>query len=227
MKKITVLGLGLLFLVSNANALDVGVGVKVGTAGAGLNLSAAVTQNVNVRLSLTSVDFDEEDETIDVGDSGEGELDAEVDLDFGANAVLIDWYIFKGGFHLTAGMMRHTGEADFDGTLTSGASFNGVDITPADISNISGEVEFADSYQPYIGIGWGRKAGKNGGFSLTADLGIALLDPSVKLDATTTGLGVTQAEIDASLREMEKDAEDELDDFEAWPVLSVGLNYAF
>ena len=27
--------------------------------------------------------------------------------------------------------------------------------------------------------------------------------------------------------EGEFDAEDELDDFEAWPVLSVGLNYAF
>ncbi len=226
MKKFIALGLGLLFLGSNANALDVGVGVKVGTVGAGLNLSAAVTENVNVRLSLTSIDLDEEDETIDVGDAVEGALDAEVDLDFGANAVLIDWYVFKGGFHLTAGMLRHTGEADFEGELVSAASFDGTLITPGDIGTVSGEVEFADSYQPYIGIGWGRKAGKNGGFSVTADVGIALLDPSVKLEADATGL-VPQSEIDASLREMEKDAEDELDDFEYWPVLSVGLNYAF
>lgn len=226
MKKYIWLVFGLLFFISNVNALDVGVGVKVGTVGAGLNLSAAVTQNVNVRLSLTSVDLDDEDETLDVGDTVEGELDAEVDLDFGANAILVDWYIFKGGFHLTAGMMRHTGEADLTGELTSAASFDGTLITPGDIGTVTGEVKLADSYQPYIGIGWGRKAGKNGGFSVTADVGIALLDPSVELEATTTG-GLSQSEVDASLREMEKDAEDELDDFEAWPVLSVGLNYAF
>ena len=226
MKKYIWLVFGLLFFVSNVNALDVGVGVKVGTVGAGLNLSAAITENVNVRLSLTSVDLDEEDETIDVGDTIEGEIDAEVDLDFGANAVLFDWYVFKGGFHLTAGMLRHTGDIDLDGELTSAASFDGTLITPGDIGTISGEVEFANSYQPYIGIGWGRKAGKNGGFSVTADLGIALLDPSVKLDAAATGT-VPQAAIDSSLRDMEDDAEDELDEFEYWPVLSVGLNYAF
>ncbi len=226
MKKGIWLVFGLLFFVSNVNALDVGVGVKVGTVGAGLNLSAAITENVNVRLSLTSVDLDDEDETLDVGDTIEGELDAEVDLDFGANALLFDWYVFKGGFHLTAGMLRHTGEADLTGELTSTATFDGTVINPGDIGTVTGEVKLADSYQPYIGIGWGRKAGKGGGFSVTADIGIALLDPSVELEATTTG-GLSQSEVDASLKEMEKDAEDELDDFEAWPVLSVGLNYAF
>lgn len=218
----------LLFFTSNASALDVGIGVKAGTTGIGLNLSVAVTKRVNARLSLTSVDLDDEDETVDVGDSDEGEFEAEADLDFGANALLIDWFIFDGGFHLTAGVLKHGGEADLEGELTSGATFDGVRIDPGDIGTISGELKLADSYQPYIGVGWGRKAGKNGGFSLTADIGIALLDPSVKLEATATGVGgVTQADVDNALKDMEDDAEDELDDFEAWPVLSIGVNYAF
>ena len=48
----------------------------------------------------------------------------------------------------------------------------------------------------------------------------------MELDASATGV-VSQADVDAALRDMESDAEDELDDFEAWPVLSIGLNYAF
>jgi len=216
----------LLFFTSTVNALDVGVGIKAGTAGAGLNLSVALTKTVNARLSLTKVSLDDEEETVDVGDSDEGEFEAAADLDFGANALLFDWYIFNGGFHLTAGMLRHTGEADLTGELTTGADFDGVTINPGDIGSIRGELKLADSYQPYIGVGWGRKAGKNGGFSVTADVGVALLDPSVELEARATG-GVSQADIDSSLREMESDAEDELDGFEAWPVLSIGLNYAF
>ena len=226
MRKIIGLGFCLLFITSTASALDVGVGVKAGTVGLGLDLSVALTQTVNARLSLTRIDLDDEEDTITVGDSDEGEVDAELELDFGSNALLFDWYIFNGGFHLTAGMLKHTGEADLSGELTNTADFDGVTITPGDIGTISGEVKFADSYQPYIGVGWGRKAGKNGGFSVTADLGIALLDPSVKFEATATG-GVSQADVDASLKEMEDDAEDELDEFEAWPVLSIGVNYAF
>jgi len=226
MKKIIGLFLAVSLFASNAYAVDVGVGVKAGTTGIGLNLSVALTNTVNARLSLTSIDLDDEEETVDVGDSDEGEFEAEADLDFGANALLIDWYIFNGGFHLTAGVLKHGGEADLTGELTTGATFDGVTINPGDIGTIDGELKLADSYQPYIGVGWGRKAGKNGGFSFTADVGIALLDPSVELEATATG-AVSQADVDAALKDMEDDAEDELDDFEAWPVLSIGVNYAF
>lgn len=226
MKKLICIVFGLSLFASSASALDVGVGVQAGSVGIGLNLSASVTKTVNARLSLTKIDIDDEEDTLTVGDSDEGEIDAELELDYGANALLVDWYVFNGGFHLTAGMMRHTGEVDLSAELTASATFDGVTLNPGDIGTISGEVKLADSYQPYIGIGWGRKAGKNGGFSLTADLGVVLLDPSVSMEATTTG-GVAQSDVDDALLKMEEDAEAELDDFEAWPVISVGVNYAF
>lgn len=229
MKKITALGLGLLLFATNANALDLGVGIKAGTVGVGIDLSAAVTKTINVRLSLTNVDLDGEDETITVGDTAEADIDAELNLDFGANALLVDWFIFDGGFHLTGGMLRHTGEADLSGTLLGTATFDGGSISPGDLvdGEINGELKLADSYQPYVGIGWGRKAGKGGGVSFTADFGIVLLDPSVDLEATATGTGISQADVNARLLEMESDAENELDEFEVWPILSAGVNYAF
>jgi hypothetical protein len=38
---------------------------------------------------------------------------------------------------------------------------------------------------------------------------------------------LTQAELDDRIKEIEDDTNDDLSDLEAWPVLSIGVNYAF
>ena len=232
MKKVLGLALGFLLFSGSANAIDLGLGLKAGTVGAGVDISVAVTRTINVRLSLTNVDIDDESETITVGDSdAEGDLDAELSLDFGANALFFDWYPFDGTFHLTAGLMRHTGEVDFSGDLVNGITVDGQALSPDDFSSsIGGNIALADSFQPYLGFGFGRKAGVEPGFSVTLDVGVALLDPSVDLDATVNAggtNGLSQAELNSRLAGMESDAEDDLDDFEAWPIIALGLNYAF
>lgn len=232
MKKHLWLAFGLLFFASPVIALDVGIGAKVGTAGPGIDLSFGLTRSIALRLSLTDIDIDDEEETITVGDEGaEGDIDSELGLDFGSNAVFVDWYVFNGSFHLTAGMLRHNGGADFSGTLLSAITIDGQALDPSDFaSDIGGEVKLASSYQPYLGFGWGRKAGDGGGLSISIDVGVALLDPSVDLEATVDGGGantLSQAELDARLRDLEDDAESDLDGFDAWPILSLGVNYAF
>ena len=232
MKKHLCLALGLLFLSSPASALDVGVGAKVGTAGPGVDLSVGLTRTIAVRLSLTDFDIDDESETVTVGDSGaEGDIDAELGLDFGSNAVLFDWYVFNGGFHLTAGMMRHNGGMDFSGTLIGDIVVDGQALAANDIvGEIGGEIDLADSYQPYLGVGWGRKAGDGVGLSITVDVGVVLLDPSADFTATVNPGGdnsLSQAELDQRLRDLEDDAESDLDEFDAWPIVSLGLNFRF
>ena len=59
---------------------------------------------------------------------------------------------------------------------------------------------------------------------------MALLDTSVDFDAAVNAAGpngLSQAELDSRLRSLEKDAEAELDNYELWPVLALGVNYAF
>jgi hypothetical protein len=66
--------------------------------------------------------------------------------------------------------------------------------------------------------------------SLSVDVGVAMLDPEVDFDATVNpggANGLSQAELNELLAEMESDADDELDDFDFWPVLAIGVNYAF
>ena len=232
MKNRLCLALALLILSAPATALDLGVGAKVGTAGPGIDLSLGLTRTIAVRLSLTDFDIDDESETVTVGDSGaEGDIDAELGLDFGSSAVLFDWYVFNGGFHLTAGMMRHNGGMDFSGRLLSDIVVDGQSLAASDIAGeIGGEIKLADSYQPYLGFGWGRKAGDGVGLSLTVDVGIVLLDPSADFSATVDAggdNGLNQQQLNDRLREIEDDAEADLDDFEAYPIVSLGLNFRF
>lgn len=232
--KIKTVVVGLILMVStSANAIDFGVGVKAGTVGAGVDISVALTQTINARLSLTSIDVDDLDETITVGDAGaEGDIDATMNFDFGATALLFDWYVFDGTFHLTAGMMKNNGKIDFSGQLIGGSIvIDGQSIDANDIQgDIGGSISAGESYEPYLGIGWGRKADDDPGLSLSVELGVALLDPSAQLranidpgSANFTG----QADLDATLKDMEDDVNNELSVLEAWPIISFGLNYAF
>jgi hypothetical protein len=232
MKKIIALGFGLIFCAGSAQAIDVGVGAKAGINGVGLDLSFGLTKNVNLRFSGAAIDIEGEDETVTVGDDGaEGDIDAELDFDYGSTSVFLDWHLLGGGFRLTAGMFKNNGAADFSGTLLSNIVIDGEALATDDISgSIGGEVSLSESYQPYIGIGWGRGAGGKGGLSFSADIGVALLDTSVDFDATVNAggtNGLNQADLDRRLAQLEKDAEDDLDDFELWPVFAIGLNYAF
>lgn len=229
----------------SAQALDVGVGVKAGTAGAGVDLSVAITKTINVRVFSTSFDVDDVDESFDI-DSGTvgvdqnlATFDAELSADFGASGLLFDWYVFDGTFHVTAGMVRNNTKFNLDGRLT------GTDITFGGITyninqdladnTMTGEVSFGSSYEPYIGIGWGRKASPSDpGLSLSVEFGVMLLSPSVDLNAPTLNptspnfnAATQQAIIDADVDAAESTANDDISDLEAWPVLSVGLNYAF
>ncbi len=227
----------------NATAYDFGVGVKGGTTGAGVDLSMTLTDTINVRFSTTRYDFGSSSENINIDDGqNQAQFDSELAMDFGATGLLLDWYVFDGTFHVTAGIMKNNTTMNFSGDLNGTVTFNGEQYDAQNDfvdSTISGDVSLGDSFEPYFGIGWGRKASSDSGFSLSVELGVMLLSPSVDLTAPTIDAsyvdpnnpGNTQAQNQANLDANVQDAEDEVKadiaDLEMWPVFSVGLNYAF
>jgi hypothetical protein len=216
---------------NSLNAADFGVGVKAGTLGYGADLSVTLTRTINARISLTSRSIDSHTETVTVGDSSnEGTINGKADIDFGSSALLFDWHVFDGTFHLSAGLIKADVGADLRGILIDDFTINGQLVTPSDINGrvVTGSITVSDSYKPYIGLGWGRKAAVDPGFSFSAEIGIAYVDPEVNLNATINTSSVyTQAELDALLKEAKESAGNELADLNIWPVLSIGVNYAF
>ncbi|MDH3389331.1 MAG: hypothetical protein OEN02_15680 [Gammaproteobacteria bacterium] len=210
-----------------------GVGLKAGTLGLGVDVSVALTKTINARIALTSVEIDSQNETVTVGDAGsEGDIDAVLDADYGANALLVDWYVFNGTFHVTAGMVKNNGKADFRGTLLSNVVIDGDPLSPSDLvgGSVGGQFSLGDSYQPYLGVGWGRKASSDPGLAFSVEIGVALLDPDAQLRATLDPGSINyanQPELQQTLDNAEADVEADLDEFELFPVLSFGVNYAF
>ncbi len=230
MKKLIVPGLSLFLFISNAYALDFGVGVRAGTTGAGVDLSIALTQTVNARLTMGKID-QEVSEVIELDGSNSGSIDTNLALDFGSVAILFDWYAFDGIFHATAGFMKNDSKAVMHGTILGDTVvFNGQTY---DVSNdfvtpsMGGEVGLADSFEPYLGIGWGRKAGNDAGFSVSFEMGVALISPSVSLTAPVAVDPAIQDDLDANVKAAEQSANDDLSDLEIWPVVTLGVNYAF
>lgn len=220
-----------LLLSSNANAIDFGVGVKAGTVGSGAEISIGLSQTINARLSLTSISVDY-DEILEISDANNSAtLDSTMNLDFGASALLFDWYVFDGTFHLTAGFMKNDSTIDFTGTITDATvEFDGTTYNVATDfvdPTMTGRISAGEDYEPYLGIGWGRKAGDEPGLSLSVELGVVLMDPSIDLTAPRLNNTANQALIDADVDAAESAAKEDLSVLEAWPILSVGLNYAF
>ena len=232
--KLKTLFAGLAMIISSyMYAADIGVGLKAGTLGAGVDISMALTQTINARLSLSKFSRDRS-ETLNINDANNtATIDSTLNVDFGSVAILFDWYVFDGTFHLTGGFLKNSSSIDLTGRITdANVVFNG---TPYNVAsefqdpNLSASISFGNSLQPYLGVGWGRKADDDPGFSVSFELGVVLLDPSVDLKApvisgTSTS---TQAELDSDVNAAEASANEELSDLELWPVISLGLNYAF
>ena len=217
---------------TNLNAANIGVGAKVGTLGYGADFSVALTETVNARVALTTLSVDSQSEAITVGDSTTtGTIDATADIDYGSSALLFDWHVFDGTFHLTAGLMKADIAVKLRGTLRNSFTVNGQTVTANDIVGpITGNITLSDSYEPYVGIGWGRKAAVDSGLSFSAEIGVVYLDPEVDLNATLSPgsiSGITQAELTQALNDAEKTADNDLSDLDLWPVISIGINYAF
>ncbi len=208
----------------SALAYDIGVGLKTGTAGTGMDISMTITQKLNIRLSLTSTDYDFDGESFEIGDDGgnKGTVTADINMSFGSTALLLDWYIFDGTFHLTGGFLKNDGAVDITGTISGDVDLNGNTYTDGQISNFGGSISAGESYEPYLGIGWGRKAAVEKGISLSVELGVVLMDPKASLTATSS-----VHDIDADIKTAESDINSDLTGLEMFPILSVGLNYAF
>jgi hypothetical protein len=233
MKIFTKIIISVVLGTSTLHAADFGVGVKGGTLGYGADFSVTLTKSINARVSLTTLSIDSASETVTFGDtSNEGSVIANADIDYGSSALLFDWHVFDGTFHLTAGLVKADIAVNLKGSLSSDFVISGKAVNVNDIDGelITANVTLSDSYKPYIGLGWGRKAAADSGFSFSAELGVAYLDPSVDLNATVNSgatSGIDQAELDARLNEAANSANNDLADLNVFPVVSIGINYAF
>jgi hypothetical protein len=195
-----------------AVSAELGVGVRAGTQGLGAEFGVGLTQWFGLRAGAYALDVD------DTYDSTDIEYDGTLSL--GGYGLLADFYPLKGGFHISAGILSNRMGADIEAVPTAPVDIGGVTYDPAQVGTLSGDLEFDDTV-PYFGVGWGNIAkGKRFGFLF--DLGLVKQGSGQVSLTSSTGL-VDPADLAAEAAEIEEDIED----YDFWPVISFGLAIRF
>lgn len=221
--------LGLAPLAQADDAGGIGIEVKGGTLGVGAEINYAISPRFTIGAGINKYSAS----TTDTADN----IDYDVDLDLSTVSLMLNFHPFKGSFRLTAGAMLNGNELNMT-AKPNGATYDigGNTYDSNDLGKLVGSVDFKN-IAPYAGIGWGKSA--SSGFGFTMDIGVLFQgSPSVDFSTKNTDYaalaataGIPQAQLEAQLKadliEEEANAEKDIEGFDMYPVISLGVNYRF
>jgi hypothetical protein len=202
------------------SAGDFTLGVTAATPGLGAELGYAFNEHVALRVGGYGFNYDYDGE--------ESGVNYESELELRSGALLVDWHPLGGVFAISAGVYANGNELNATGVADAGGEYEigGETFTAAEVGTLGASVDF-NSTAPYLGLGWRSRGGEDGGFGWHVDLGVLFQgSPDVELTSTggsLSGNALLQAEIDAE----EADLENEIDQYEFYPVLGLGLSWTF
>lgn len=211
----------LLLTASGTASADFGAGLKAGTLGIGIEGRWSPIPWFDVRIGANQYDYD------DSGNQAGIAYDATLQL---------DTYFLTGNFRfplspfrVTAGAFANGNELNMINQDTGGPDIvvGSNSFSRSDIGVLSSTTSFDDA-APYIGVGYDFEVfGKAG---INFDFGLLWQgEPSVSLDASGLATASPQLrdEIAAALEEERLELEDDMNDFKAWPVVSLSFVYNF
>lgn len=216
MKRVIIVSFMAVFAAASAQAGGVAAGIKVGTLGIGADVTIGLHERFNLRANGNYMNF-EYDDTID-------DIDYTLDMDFKSGMALLDFHPFANGFRISAGAIFNESSIGLTGTPTEPEKIGDNTYPPELIGDLKGDLEFED-VAPYVGIGFGRAVGEDQRLSFVFDLGVVFQSYEFSLEATGPASQVPQFQQD--LQKEEDDIQEDLDDFEIYPVLAFGIAFKF
>lgn len=201
-----------------ADTGDFALGIKASTLGAGAEGIFGLLPSLNLRAGANalSVDFD----------ASTSDIDYDVDADLLSFPVMLDWYPFKNsGFRVSAGALINKNEADFEASSQSSYTLDGTTYTAAQLGTLNGKVDF-NEVAPYVGIGWGNALGKDKRWSFSCDFGV-VFQGEANIDLSATGPIASDPTFQADLAREKQELEEELEDYQYYPVIALGITYRF
>jgi hypothetical protein len=223
MKKIALFTgtLVILALAGTAPASEDGVvgpftaGAKIGTLGIGIGGEYRLNESIGLGLGANYFKYDF-DFTAD-------EIDYDAELNLASATVLAHYYPKKGRFRLTGGLAFNGNEIDAQSKGTSTFELGDTTYTAGQVGTIDGKIDFR-TVAPYLGLGWGPNLEKRWGF--TFDVGI-LFQGSPEVELAASGPISNDPAFLADLAEEEQAIQDELEKFQYYPIIGLGVYYRF
>ncbi len=198
-----------------------GLGADVGTAGLTVEGKYAVSNNLALRGGVNYLPVSSIDQSYDG-------VDYNVDVNMLNAGGFADIYPFQNGFHLSGGVYAGDKSADLVGVPgpATTVEIGNTTYTGAEIGTLRGSVEYKD-VAPFIGLGYDGFMNREKLWSFNARAGVMFIGkPDVTLNAEG-GLVSTQPSVRAELDREEQNLQDELDKYQYYPVVSLGVTRRF
>ena len=202
---------------ADEDGAGLGIGLRYSTLGGGVEIGKSLGKNFGVRVGLNSFS---EGATEEIDGS---KYDA--DLHLSSTSLMLDWYPFAGSFHLTAGYLNSDNELIGRATPIGSVDIGGEIVVPVTAGDLvlDGNIQIGSGL--FVGLGFGNVSKK--GFGLVLEAGIIQSGaPDISLDVSgdeTLVATIDQADIDAEIAAMQ----DDLEEFDLFPVIAVGFSYGF
>lgn len=204
--------------IAGAGSRDVAVAAKAGTLGIGAEATVGINETFNGRIGFNVFSIDHDDTYNDV--------DYEFDVDLFSLPVLLDWHPNGGGFRVSVGAMVNGNEASGEGQAANGVFTIGNTVySAAQVGTLKADVDF-NGFAPYLGVGYGNAVGKGNKWSFFFDVGVAY-QGSADVTLTANGPIAGDATFQSELEKERQDLEDDMDDFQFYPVIAIGVSYKF
>jgi hypothetical protein len=208
----------------------VGVHTQFSTTGfVGVDAGYKFSPNLHARLGLNTVGFN-----LDYASQG---IDYKARFNPTNVHLLGDFFPFGGGLRLTGGLVFQSNQFNATGTPNSSAipggiptqiNLGGNNFNISDVGTVSSEGSFSNSVAPYLGIGFGTPISPGLGFNFDAGVMFAgSANVRLRANIPSSVPAAIQNQIRSSLAEQERRTNNDIGSFGIYPVLSVGISYAF
>lgn len=215
----------LLALPAGARA-EVGIAGTAGTLGLGAELTIGGSSQLEGRLGIHGYEYSERREASDIEYDGEASLRTVTGF--------LDWHPGGRGFRLTGGLVYNATEVTGSSLPPESGVYDigGVPVPVAILGTLDGKVEF-DPIVPYAGLGWGRAPASGSGFGVTLDLGVIFqgegevtLTPIIPAGSPLDN-PVAREALQILIEREERDLQEDIVDYDMYPVVSLGISYRF
>lgn len=215
---LTLLGL---FGISGCLTLPgAGVGVTGGTTGVGaeVKVNPLPTGHLLVRGGANYLEFGD--------DFNSDEITYDGDLELANLSAIADFSPLGGLFYVSGGAYFGKKEVELLATPTNDVFIGGNSFTPDQVGTLVGQAEYNDT-APYVGIAFDNFTKSISGWSLNARAGVMFIgSPEITLNSVDGTLSNDPLLIDQLAQEIEA-ISDDAEDYEYFPVVTVGLTRRF
>lgn len=196
----------------------IAVGAGLGTTGVALEVSGKVSRYVTVRGGLDYLSFGI-DETYD-------DVEYDADFDFTTGGAFVDVHPFANGFFVSGG--AYFGPKDVSATAdpTTDVEIGDVTFTPDQVGSLVFDAELEDA-APFLGIGYDNTFTRRSRFGVKFVAGAIYTGEADVTLESVGGLLSDDPTLQAEIAAEEQNIEDDLEDFQLYPVLQVGLTARF